>query len=328
MKRVAVYGLGSIGKLIAKELLRRDYEIVAAIDIDPAKVGRDIGTLLGLEEKLGVKVTDDPEVLKVVKPYVTLHATGSYLDKVFDQLLHVVNSGSHIISTCETLAYPYYRYPDLAKLIDEKSKRRGVVTLGSGVNPGFIFDTLIILLTAVCSEVSKITARRVIDVSKRREPFIKKVGIGLTERDFYEKLKRGVITGHVGYAESAMLVADSLGIKLSRVEERQEPIVSKEPVRAHGLFVDKDRVMGIRGIGIGYVGEREFIRLELLAYVGARDHEEIVIEGEPKMHWVNETGVHGDKATAAIIANLVNSVDKLQPGLRTMRDLVLVSYKA
>ena len=327
MKRVAIYGLGSIGRLIAKELLKRDHEIVAVVDIDPNKVGKDVGVLLGLEGELGVKVTNDPNVLKEVKPQVTLHATGSYLDKVFDQLLYIIDSGSHVISTCETLAYPYYRYPELAKLLDEKSREHGVVVLGSGVNPGFIFDTLLILLTAVCSRVDRISAKRIIDVSKRRWQFIKKVGVGLSQEEFYEKLKKGMIAGHVGYAESIMLLADSLGIKLSKIKEDQKLILAKETVKTCNIQVEKGRVIGIHGTGIGYTKDREFIRLELVAYLGAKDYEEITIEGEPDMHWVNEVGIHGDKATAAIMTNLVKSIEKLKPGLRTMKDLVLVSFK-
>lgn len=327
MKRVAIYGLGSIGELIAKELLKKGYRIVAVIDIDPNKVEKDVGILLGLDKELGVKVTDNPKVLKEIKPEVTLHATSSYLDRVFDQILQIVDSGSHVISTCETLAYPYYKYPELAKVLDEKSREHGVVVLGSGVNPGFIFDTLLILLTAVCSRVNKICAKRVIDASKRRLQFIKKIGIGLNQEEFYEELKKGVITGHVGYAESIMLLTDSLGIKLSKIKESQEPVLAKETVKVGDIQIEKGRVIGIHGTGIGYIENREFIKLELVAYLGARDHEEIIIEGEPRMHWVNEVGIHGDKATAAIMTNLVESVGKLKPGLRTMKDLILVSYK-
>jgi len=328
MKRVAIYGLGSIGTLIAKEVLKKGHKIVAVIDIDPSKVGKDVGVLLNLGEKLGVRVTNNPEVLKEAKPQVTLHATGSYLDRVFDQLIHVIRSGSNLISTCETLAYPYYRYPKLARVLDEESKKHGVVVLGSGVNPGFIFDTLIMLLTAVCLRIDKISAKRIIDVSKRRLQFVKKVGIGLSQKEFYERLRRGQITGHVGYAESIMLLSDSLGIKLDKIEEKQEPIISKRPVEVYGMQVREGCVIGLRGVGSGYVRNNEFIRLELIAYVGAKDHEELVIEGEPKMQWINETGVHGDKATVAMITNLINSIDKLEPGLRTMKDLVLISYRA
>ncbi|MHA1722392.1 MAG: hypothetical protein ACTSXW_04850 [Candidatus Baldrarchaeia archaeon] len=125
--RVVIYGVGAIGTCIAKFVLgKKGIEIVGAIDVSPEKVGRDLGDVLGLEEKLGVVVSRDAsEVLSKSKPNVTLHATGSFLDKVYPQIVEIVEAGSNVISTCETLAYPYYRYPELSEKLDKLAKELG-----------------------------------------------------------------------------------------------------------------------------------------------------------------------------------------------------------
>ncbi len=314
--------------MVARELVRRGYEVACAIDVDPSKVGRDLGEVVGLGERLGVRVTDDPEALARAKPYATIHATASYLDAVFEQLADIAGCGSHAVSTCETLAYPYYRYPYLARELDKRAREAGVVVIGTGVNPGFALDTLVFLMTTACLSVDRVVARRVVDASKRRAAFVRKIGVGLTPREFFEKLERGEITGHVGYAESVMLVASALGVELDAVLESQEPVVAESDVEVGGYSVPRGRVVGLRGEGVGYRAGEEFIRVEFSAYLGAEDREEVVIEGDPPMHWVNTIGVHGDRATVAVLLNVLSSLDRLKPGLRTMRDLVLVSWRA
>lgn len=132
--KVGIYGLGSIGRLLALTALRRGHELVSAIDIDERIVGRDVGEVIGVE-RLGVVVSRD--VGSLAEADVVLHATGSYLDRVFDQLVSVVDLGIDVVSTCETLAYPFYRYPVLARRLDELARRRGVAVIGTGSTPGF-----------------------------------------------------------------------------------------------------------------------------------------------------------------------------------------------
>ena len=321
--RVAIYGVGAIGTNIAKFILRkRGIEIVAAVDISPEKVGKDLGEILGLEEKLGVVVSSDAsEVLFKSKPDVTLHATGSFLDKVYPQIVEIVEAGSNVISTCETLAYPYYRYPELSEKLDKLAKERGVTVLGSGVNPGFIYDTLVATLTGVCETVEKIRAVRSLDAAKRRYPFQKKIGLGLSPEEFKRKLDAGEITAHVGYAESIMLVAKALGWRIDKVEEIQEPVIAEKDLETQYFKVKPGEVAGVRGFGIGYMNRKEVIRVELVAAVGAEDYEEIIIEGNPNLHWRNSLGIPGDIATVAMIVNMIPRVLKAQPGLLTMIEL-------
>ena len=321
--RVVIYGVGAIGTNIAKFVLgKKGIEIVGAIDVSPEKVGKDLGEILGLEEKLGVVVSSNvSSVFSESKPDVTLHATGSYLDKVYPQIAQAVKAGSSVISTCETLAYPYYRYPELSEKLDKLAREHGVTVLGSGVNPGFICDTLVATLTGVCETVEKIRAVRSLDAAKRRYPFQKKIGLGLSPEEFKRKLDVGEITAHVGYAESIMLVAKALGWRIDKVEEIQEPVIAEKDLETQYFKVKPGEVAGVRGFGIGYMDGREVIRVELVAAVGAEDYEEIIIEGNPNLHWRNSLGISGDIATVAMIVNMVPRVLKARPGLLTMIDL-------
>ncbi len=318
--RIGLYGFGSIGRIIALEAMKRGWEVVAAIDIDEKILGKDIGKILGLKEKTGVVVTSDPEEL--LEADVVIHATTSFLDKAYDQILNVVRLGIDVVSTCETLSYPYYRYPVLARKINDEALKYGVTVIGTGINPGFLLDTLPIVLTAPFNIIEKITAVRSIDASKRRPSFVKKIGVGMKPDEYKAKLLSGELTGHVGYAESVLLIADAAGIHLDKIIEGQEPVVADKEYNLGETVIEPGRVIGVKGYGAGYKGEKELIRVEFHAYLGAEEYEEIIIKGtDYEVKW-RSTGTPGDKGTAAVVLNIANIVNELPAGLLTMSDLI------
>ena len=70
--RVLHAGLGPIGCAVLRVVTERaGLMVVGAVDIDPSKVGRDIGEIAGLGKLLRLKVRDDlGPALKALKPDV------------------------------------------------------------------------------------------------------------------------------------------------------------------------------------------------------------------------------------------------------------------
>jgi len=324
--RAVVYGLGPIGQLIAKVALERGIELVGAIDIDPSKVGRDVGELIGLKSSIGVRVEGDADkVLNETKPDVVLHSTGTWLDKVYPQLVKAIRVGADVVSTCETLAWPWYRYPELAELLDNYAKAHGSTVLGAGVNPGFALDVLPAVLTVTLTRLSRVRVVRSLDASRRRYSFQRKIGLGMSLSQFKEALAKGEITAHVGFAESVLLMASMMGIRLDRVEEGQEAIVADRHYETQYFKVEEGQVRGVVGHGSGFVGSNEVIRVELRACIACEDYEEVTLEGEPTVTW-RSSGTPGDPATAAVVVNLAKRIIDAKPGLITLKDLVNYSY--
>ncbi|MEM0220148.1 MAG: dihydrodipicolinate reductase [Thermoproteota archaeon] len=326
--RIAVYGLGSIGMLIAKNVIQRnELQLVAAFEIDPSKVGKDLGELLGLDEKLNLVVSNESNATEVLKKNdvdVVLHSTSPYLDKIYPQIVKSIEAGTDLISTSETLVNPWYRYPKLASEIDKRARERNVSILGAGINPGFIFDALPIFMTLVCTKVNSIKVVRSLDAAKRRYSFQKKYGLSLRIEEFKQKMERGEITAHVGYAESVDLIASALGVKLTKIVEDQEPIVAKEHMKTQYFDIAPGRISGVHGYGIGYNERKEFIKVELFAEVGREEFEEIAIEGAPTVKW-KSSGTAGDIATAAVVVNLIPKVLEAKSGLLKITDILLPS---
>jgi len=317
--KVGFYGFGQINRLVARLAIERGWELVSAVDTSRDLVGRDVGEVMGVG-RVGVRVSSDPGSLKGSD--VVFHATTSYLDGVFNQLVSAVRTGCNVVSTCETLAYPYLKYPELARRLNELARARGVTVLGTGINPGFIMDTLIVVLSAPHPFVRRVKGVRSFNALKRRESFQRKVGLGLRAGEFRELLRRGVLTGHVGYAESVALIASSMGVKLERVVEGQEPVVADREIVVSGRLFREGEVLGVRGYGHGYVNGRPAISLEVQAHVTAEDFEEVVVEGRDfTVEW-RSSGTPGDLGTAAVLVNLAEYVSSCRPGLITMADVI------
>jgi len=324
--KVVHYGIGPIGAGLVKYVLQKEgVKIVGAVDIDKSKVGKDLGEV-AVGKKIGVKITDDAKgLLRRTKPDVVLHSTGSYLHNVKSQLFQIMDSGADVISTCEELSYPFLKHPDIAKALDRRARKKGVSVLGTGVNPGFVMDTLAITATGVCQDVKKISAFRIQDASVRRLPFQKKIGAGLTVEEFKAKVAEGTIR-HVGFAESIAMIAAAMGWKLDRIEESVEPKVAERPVASEHIKVEAGQVAGVDQNAWGIKDNEKVITLNLQAYLGCPDPKElIVIEGNPPIELTIKGGVHGDIATSAVVVNCIPRVINARPGLSTMKDLPVPS---
>ena len=73
--------------------------------------------------------------------------------------MFLLNRKINVISTAEQMAYPQAADPDLAKQMDKAAKENGVSVLGTGINPGFVLDLLVLALSGTCEEVDSIKAR-------------------------------------------------------------------------------------------------------------------------------------------------------------------------
>jgi 2,4-diaminopentanoate dehydrogenase len=326
--RVLHMGLGPIGAAVVKQVASRDgFRSVGAVDIDPGKVGKDLGTVIGLDRKLKVSVSDDiRKAIKASKPDIVALCTSSSLEKVLPQIEAIAKAKVPIVSTTEELSYPYYSNKKLAKQIDKLARKAGVAILGTGVNPGFVMDALPITLTGVCEKVDAIHVDRIQDARSRRLPFQQKIGSGLTPEEFQDRVEAGTVR-HVGLTESIAMIADAMGWRLDRITDEIKPKIAAKPVSSQFLTVKKGQVCGIIQDGTGYRGDQVLITLHMEAYLGAPEsYDAVRIEGSPALTMKLPGGVHGDVATASITVNSIPKVLAAPAGLQTMRSLPLPSF--
>lgn len=324
--RAVQFGLGPIGCAVARHAVERGILLVGGVDIDPAKTGRDLGEVIGLDKPLGVPVSRTlAEALARAPADVALHTTSSYFDLFKPQIIELVQAGLDVVSTAEELSFPWLAHAQAAAEIDAAAKQAGKTVLATGVNPGFLMDTLPLALTGICQRVDHIDVRRVINASTRRGPFQAKIGAGMTVEEFQAKMAAGRM-GHVGLPESIGMVFSTLGKSLVRYESNVEPVVAERPTRTEFFDVPPGRVIGLKQTACADAPEGEFVRLTFIAALDAGDEQDtITITGKPNLT-VTLQGTNGDLATVAIVVNAVRRVREAAPGLVTMRDLPPVTW--
>lgn len=313
---VAQYGIGPIGAEITRLLLSKPWvRLVAAVDIDPNKIGRDVGEVVGLGREVGIKVTPDVQG----KPEVVCHSTGSRLREVAAQLKDLLGRGCHVVSTCEELSFPLDR--DIREELQQVARSANVTLLGTGVNPGFVMDKLPLTVTSVCQEIRSVEIIRIQNASTRREPLQRKVGAGMTTDEFRSAVAAGKIK-HMGLRESLMMVGNGLGVEFESVtDETIEPIVADREITTQYLKVAPGQVAGVHQTIYGK--GRITVSLELRMYVGAEAvaADKVIVRGVPDVELEIKGGVHGDRATAAMVVNAIPRVASARPGVLTMDDI-------
>jgi 4-hydroxy-tetrahydrodipicolinate reductase len=316
---VACQGLGPIGLQIARRLITRPgVSVVAAIDLDPAQAGRDLGELAG-GAPLGLAVTTEVPRCPDGRAGVLVNATGSRLAAVAPELAGALQQGWSVLSTCEELAYP--GDAGIVGELDAQARAAGGSVLGAGINPGFLLDALVLVLTTVCVTVRRVAVTRVVDTNQRRLPLQAKAGVGLAADDFRARAAAGTI-GHVGLRESASLVCACLGWPAGDYTETIDPVLAPEPVSTGLGVIPAGRVIGqLQTATVRSDGEAVLsYRLQMSA--GAPPRDAIDIFGEPDVHQQISSGVNGDIGTEAVVANLVPVLAAARPGLLTMADVV------
>jgi 4-hydroxy-tetrahydrodipicolinate reductase len=327
--KVIIYGCGVMGRNVAEALCdKKSFEIVGAVDIDPMLVGKDLGQILDTPRNLSVAIESDADSLfSRVDAQAVVLTTTSHLKSVLPQISQCAKAGLDVISTCEELSYPWKRSPELAQDIDAIAKENGVTVVGTGINPGYLMDSLPLVLTAPCLRVDTIKVTRMMNSARRRIPFQTKVGTFMTPKEFKTKIEDGIITGHVGLLESINMIAAGLGWELDRaVELPPEAVITPNPIETGLGLVDPGNVIGLKSVAFAEISGKKVITLEFYAYAGVEEeYDEVIIEGIPKIHEKIIGGVHGDIGTVAMTINTIPKAVEASPGIKLMKDIAAPS---
>jgi len=326
--KVIQIGLGPIGIAVSRLLTQKPgWQIVAAVDTDPDKQGRDIGDIIGLDSPLGIEVSGHLPPLQAHEVDIAFLTTVSTFSDVLPTLQALIKSGIDVVASTEELFYPYYRHADQAQALDELARQHHASILGTGINPGFIMDTLVLLLTGVCQKVNRIAVTRVVNASGRRPSLHKQIGIGLTSDAFTSDVAQHRV-GLVGPVDSLAFLAHVLKWKVDDFKERVVPVLTNKPITTAQCQVEPGQVCGVRHLIKGISSGKEVISLDLRIYLDAEPtRDTIYIEGTPTLEATIKSPDLEDVAAAGLLVNMSPLVHQARSGLLTMVDLPLPHFQ-
>ncbi len=287
----------------------------------------DLGRAMGLEGDPGIPVSGDLDALVAqIRPDVAIQATCSTISDAKDEIVILVRHGVSVISIAEEMAFPACSSPGFAEEIHSLAVSHGVGVLGTGINPGFVLDLLVIALSGVCSDIRVIHARRVNDLSPYGPSVLASQGVGLSPKDFKHGIKEGTVKGHFGFPESIRMIARALGWEIERIEESREPIVSKVRRETPHVVVEPGQVAGCLHSAVAYRDGNPVIALMHPQQVhphleGVETGDIIEIRGTPDIRLAGSPEIPGGQGTCALAVNMIPRLLNAAPGLHTMADL-------
>ena len=183
--KVVQYGTGKMSIYTMRYVYEKGGEIVGAVDVNPDVIGKDIGQIMGTEDK-GVKVTDNKdaeEMLKQTKPDIVIIETMSLIADVEDALMLCAKLGINAITTCEEAFFPMNSNPTITNKLDELAKQNGCTITGSGYQDIY-WGQLISSIAGSTQKITKIKGSSSYNVEDYGIALAKAHGAGLTLEEF------------------------------------------------------------------------------------------------------------------------------------------------
>ena len=331
--RTIHWGTGAMGaRGLAVALEDPRFEVAGVISARSPDHARDVLRESGGDSGAVAIARDLAELVAVgVRADVVVLATGAHVREFEQQVLASFRAGLCVVGIGEELLHPASAYADGARRLMQAAVRHGVAAVGTGVNPGFLMDTLPLVLTAPTRRWSRLHARRVSDLSSYGWTVLQGLGVGLGPAEFDDARVAGRVGGHLGFPESVAVIGEGLDIPLSIVENSFAPIVRGRPTSFRGETIAAGLVVGVYQRCVARSAQGHSVALEHPQRIGTLLEEEepfgdlIEIEGEPSLRLRISPAIDGAEATIALMLNAVPGVLQLSPGLHAASDMPLAS---
>ena len=325
--RLVLCGAGGVGRNVTRLALSRpNLDVVAACSRNPALVGADIGEL-ATGEPIGVMVTDRDTALATPAD-VLLIATTSFIAEVSGDVAAGVDAGLNVMCTAEEMGYAWAIDPDFAADIDARARRAGVTVIGSGANPGYIYEVLGLALTGAACRVDRIEVRRVVDLSGFSATVQRRLGLGFDPDDHAAGVAAGRIYGHIGYPHTMRTFARRFGRTVERFTETIDPIPAPAAIDTAAVPIAPGQSAGFEQITSGYTGDGDeawfqatFLGHVDLASIDLAPEDSYNVIGDPDLHAVVRPGFNPQSTTMAVLVNMVPHVVAAPSGLLSVTDL-------
>ncbi len=344
--KVVQFGTGKMAKYTMRYVYEKGGEVVGAIDVNPAVIGKDIGEIIGCENK-NVKVTsfeDAEEMLKQVKPDICVVETMSLLKDLEGPFMLCAKLGINAISTCEEAFFPWNSNPNLTKKIDELAKQNGCTITGSGYQDIY-WGQLITSIAGSTQKITKIKGSTSYNVEDYGIALANAHGAGLTLDEFDKQVaivdkisdeERNKIIQSGDYLPSYMWntngwLCEKLGLTIKSQTQVTIPTTNKEDIYSStlGVTVKAGDATGMSAVVTTETEEGIIIESECIGKVYSKDDydkNEWTVYGEPNTT-ITVARPSTVELTCATIVNRIPDVINAQPGYVTTDKLGDLQFK-
>ncbi|MDD2258665.1 MAG: 2,4-diaminopentanoate dehydrogenase [Bacilli bacterium] len=325
--KVIIWGFGAMGRGIAETLLsKKGVEIVGICDVNPALKNKKLSEIINCSRNSNVLIEEDIDNVLKHEADIVMLCTDSFVKGAYPKILKILSKKMNCISTAEQMAYSWASEKELSEEIDKVAKKNGVTVLGTGINPGFIMDYLVVALTGTMTDVNHIEAKRVNSLSPFGPTVMVEQGVGISLEEYKNRVSNNELAGHVGFLESVNMIAAALGVKLDDFKQQMSPIITDIERKSLYGKAKPGNLAGINMTGQGFVNGKQYINMihpqqiepEM---VGIETGDYINIIGTPNINMSIKPEINGGIGTIAMCVNMIPHVINARAGLKTMIDL-------
>ena len=344
--KVVQFGTGKMAKYTMRYVYEKGGEVVGVVDVNPAVIGKDIGEIIGCENK-NVKVTsfeDAEAMLKEVKPDICVVETMSLIKDLEGPFMLCAKLGINAISTCEEAFFPWNSNPNLTKKIDELAKQTGCTITGSGYQDIY-WGQLITSIAGSTQKITKIKGSTSYNVEDYGIALANAHGAGLTLDEFDKQVaivdkisdeERNKIIQSGDYLPSYMWntngwLCEKLGLTIKSQTQVTVPTTNKEDIYSStlGMTVKAGDATGMSAVVTTETEEGITIESECIGKVYSKedyDKNEWTVYGEPNTT-ITVARPSTVELTCATIVNRIPDVINAQPGYVTTDKLGDLQFK-
>lgn len=345
--RVVQYGTGKMSVYTMRYVYEKGAEIVGAIDVNPAVIGKDIGEIMGTEQK-GVKVVsleDAENMMKEVKPDIAIVTTMSLFSDVEEALMLCAKLGVNAITTCEEAFFPGNSNPVATKKIDEMAKQTGCTITGSGYQDIY-WGQLISSIAGSTHTIKKIKGSSSYNVEDYGIALAKAHGAGLTMEEFEKEIastdniseeERNELINSGKFAPSYMWnvngwLCAKLGLTVKSQSQKCVPQTYSEDIESStlGMTVKAGLATGMSAVVTTETEEGIVIESECIGKVYSAedfDKNEWTVIGEPETTLVINRPATVD-LTCASVVNRIPDVINARAGYVPTAEMGELNFRA
>jgi hypothetical protein len=266
--RVVVWGPGEIGQSAIREVVRLpETELVGVLAYNETKDGVDVGTLIG-KNSIGVSATTDPQSIIALEPECVLYTARDFGDyREESDIVMLLEAGINVV-TVMSYQYPRARGTDVEQRLIDAGVKGGATLLGTGVDPGFIFERLAAVMTGVSNDIELVRLDEYFNMHLTSAQLLGLFGFGNTEAQIREHPVAAEYAGN--YLTMGMhYLADHLGAPIERIEQFHRHVVTDRDVSIPGVYEIRAGTVGTVAFEwIGYTeGDRPLFQIQTNWYL-------------------------------------------------------------